>query len=84
MIKWKQEAMGFDDFGLDFYNPDFIKYAESYGAIGQRVDSCKNLKTTLKKCLECKGVYIIDIPIDYTENHRVLNKELQAIECIPL
>jgi len=83
MIKWKQEAMGFEDFGLDFDNPDFIKYAESYGAIGQRVDSCKNLRNTLTKCLECKGVHIIDIPVDYTENHRVLNKELQAIECIP-
>lgn len=83
MIKWKQEAMGFEDFGLDFNNPDFIKYAESYGAIGQRVDSCKNLKKTLTKCLECKGVHIIDILVDYTENHRVLNKELQAIECIP-
>jgi len=82
MIKWKQEAMGFEDFGLDFDNPDFIKYAESYGAIGQRVDSCKNLRNTLTKCLECKGVHIIEIPVDYTENHRVLNKELQAIECI--
>ena len=30
MIKWKQEGMGFDNFGLDYKNPDFVKYAESY------------------------------------------------------
>ena len=31
MIKWKQAHMGFSDFGLDVGNPDFVKYAESYG-----------------------------------------------------
>jgi acetolactate synthase-1/2/3 large subunit len=83
MIKWKQEGMGFADFGLDFKNPDFLKYAESYGAVGKKVSSCENLKETLINCLDCKGVHIIDVPVDYTENHRVLNEELQAIECIP-
>jgi acetolactate synthase I/II/III large subunit len=34
MIKWKQQHMGFADFGLDFSNPDFVKYAECYGAAG--------------------------------------------------
>jgi len=38
MIKWKQRDMGFEDFGLDFKNPDFVKYAESYGASGHRVE----------------------------------------------
>ena len=44
MIKWKQEGMGFDNFGLDYQNPDFVKYAESYGAIGHRPTSDENLK----------------------------------------
>ena len=37
MIKWKQEGMGFENWGLDYTNPDFVKYAESYGA--ERVSS---------------------------------------------
>jgi acetolactate synthase-1/2/3 large subunit len=44
MIKWKQQDMGFEDFGLDFANPDFVKYAESYGASGHRVDRTEDLE----------------------------------------
>jgi len=43
MIKWKQEGMGFDNFGLDYKNPDFMMYAESYGAKGHRPKSSKEL-----------------------------------------
>ena len=43
MIKWKQEGVGFDNFGLDFNNPDFVKYAESFGAIGHRPESVDEL-----------------------------------------
>lgn len=39
MIKWKQANMGFDNFGLDYGNPDFVQYANSYGANGHRVTS---------------------------------------------
>ena len=43
MIKWKQAHMGFKSFGLDYGNPDFVKYAESYGAKGHRVTSADEL-----------------------------------------
>ena len=39
MIRWKQAVDNFPDFGLTFGNPDFIKYAESYGAKGSKVES---------------------------------------------
>ncbi len=51
MIRWKQANMGFDDWGLEYGNPDFVKYAESYGAIGHRVDSSENLIKTLETCV---------------------------------
>ncbi len=76
MIKWKQEGMGFDNFGLDFKNPDFVKYAESYGAIGYRIDSCNGFTETLKKCLETPGVHLMDVPVDYSLNHQILIKGL--------
>ncbi|MEB6592736.1 thiamine pyrophosphate-dependent enzyme, partial [Pseudomonas asiatica] len=41
MIRWKQANMGFTDFGLDYGNPDFVKYAEAYGAKGHRVESAE-------------------------------------------
>lgn len=73
MIKWKQEDMGFDDFGLDFNNPDFVKYAESYGAAGHRPGSDKEFQKTLSHCLNSKGVHLIDLQIDYSLNHSILN-----------
>ncbi|WP_340105329.1 acetolactate synthase large subunit [Rhodohalobacter sp. 8-1] len=73
MIKWKQEDMGFDDFGLDFDNPDFVTYAESYGAVGHRPESDEDFQKTLNKCLNSKGVHVIDLKIDYSLNHSILN-----------
>ncbi|MCB0310308.1 MAG: acetolactate synthase large subunit [Bdellovibrionales bacterium] len=82
MIKWKQSAMGFDSYGMDYENPDFIKYAESYGAQGHRVNKTEELAATLAKCLASKGVHLIDLPIDYSENQKVLIEELQAKTCL--
>ncbi|MFC1565293.1 acetolactate synthase large subunit, partial [candidate division KSB1 bacterium] len=72
MIKWKQEAMGFESFGLDIGNPDFTKYAESYGAHGHRLESTIEFEALLKECINCSGVQLIDIPIDYSDNARFL------------
>lgn len=73
MIKWKQEDMGFDEFGLDFGNPDFVTYAESYGAVGHRPESDEEFRETLNYCLNSKGIHVIDLQIDYSLNHSILN-----------
>ncbi len=82
MIKWKQEGMGFDNFGLDYKNPDFVKYAESYGAIGHRPTSDTDFKETLSKCLSIDGVHVIDLSVDYSLNHAILNVLLKEKTCI--
>ncbi len=74
MIKWKQKDMGFEDFGLDFKNPDFIKYAESYGAAGYRVSNTDELEPLINKCFEIPGIHVIDVPIDYSRDHELLNQ----------
>ena len=79
MIKWKQTDMGFSDFGLDFTNPDFVKHAESYGARGHRVSQAGELGPLLHDCSKQSGVHIIDIPVDYSENHQTLNEEIQRL-----
>lgn len=82
MIKWKQTGMGFDTFGLDLGNPDFVKYAESYGATGHRPTSCEDFEETLEKCVNGKGVHVIDLAVDYSLNHSILNELLAKKECL--
>ena len=82
MIKWKQAGMGFQDFGLDYGNPDFVEYAKSYGASGHRIKSSKQLPILLKECLDASGVHLIEVPVDYSENEKVLISELESKICI--
>ncbi|WP_246109083.1 thiamine pyrophosphate-dependent enzyme [Seonamhaeicola algicola] len=77
MIKWKQENNGFGNYGLDYKNPDFIKYAESFGAKGYRASSVANFQDILETSLQSKGVHIIDLPVDYSLNHEILNVRIK-------
>jgi acetolactate synthase-1/2/3 large subunit len=77
MIKWKQANLKMAEFGLDFGNPDFVKYAESYGAKGYRVSSAAELLPLLKQCHAEPGVHVVEVPVDYSENDRILNHEIQ-------
>ncbi|MCH8021546.1 acetolactate synthase large subunit, partial [candidate division KSB1 bacterium] len=63
-------------FGLDFGNPDFVKYAESYGAQGHRIESAEELLPVMEKCYSEPGVHLIDVPMDYSDNDRILNREI--------
>ena len=82
MIKWKQEDMGMPNFGLDYNNPDFVTYAESYGAKGYRPKSCEDFQNILDKCLTTDGVHLIDLHVDYSLNHSILNVLLKEKACI--
>lgn len=81
MIKWKQEAMGFDNYGLDYQNPDFVKYAESYGAKSYRPDSDDAFQLALQTALHEEGVHVIDLAVDYSLNHSILNVLLKEKAC---
>ncbi len=80
MIRWKQAVDQFPDFGLSFGNPDFVLYAKAYGATGHRIESIDSFVLTLETAFQSGGVHLITIPIDYSENVRVLVDELQARE----
>jgi acetolactate synthase I/II/III large subunit len=79
MIRWKQAADGFPDFGLSFGNPDFVKYAESYGAKGTRVETAGGLVPALESAFKAGGVQLVSVPVDYSENQRVLIDELAGL-----
>lgn len=68
LIEWKQ----INQFGrashVRFNNPDFVKYAESFGAKGYRVEQAGQLVPVLRQALADNTVSIIDCPVDYSEN----------------
>ena len=78
MIRWKQAVEGFADWGMTFGNPDFIRYAEAYGATGHRVEAADELIPALEAAFQARGVHLVAVPIDYSENTRVLVQELKA------
>jgi len=77
MIRWKQAVDHFTDWGLTFGNPDFVKYAEAYGAKGSRVEATEDLAPMLEAAFAGGGVHLVTVPIDYAENMRVLVDELK-------
>src|SRR5271167_2463321 len=76
MIRWKQAVDKFADFGMTFSNPDFVRYAEAYGAKATRVGTAGELAPALENAFNGGGVHLVIVPIDYSENKRVLVDEL--------
>ncbi len=82
MIRWKQSQAGFEDWGLEFNNPDFVQYANSYGATGHRVESSEDLTPTFERAFQAGGVHLVEVPVDYSQNKKVLIDELAAKACL--
>ena len=79
MIRWKQAVDGFKDFGMRFGNPDFVRYAESYGARGHRAASIEGFEAQLRQALDTPGVDLIEVPIDYGRDDALLNRDIPAL-----
>jgi acetolactate synthase-1/2/3 large subunit len=80
LIKWKQMNQFQRASHVDFNNPDFVKYAESFGARGYRVTGPGQLQGILKDALAQPTVSIIDCPVDYSENLK-LTEQLGKLVC---
>jgi acetolactate synthase-1/2/3 large subunit len=74
VIRWKQLARFNRASYSGFQNPDFVKYAESFGAKGYRVEAADELTAILKEAFEQKVPSVIDCPVDYSENARLAEK----------
>jgi acetolactate synthase I/II/III large subunit len=68
MVAFQQRLLYGRVSGVEFGNPDLVKYAESMGAVGMRVDKPEALLAVMKKALETPGVVIVDVPVDYSRN----------------
>jgi acetolactate synthase-1/2/3 large subunit len=80
LIEWKQMNQFRRISNVRFNNPDFVKYAESFGAAGYRVKRTADLPTILQEALDYDGVSIIDCPVDYRENIK-LTEQLGSLVC---
>ncbi len=83
LIEWKQQRRFGRSAYIDFKNPDFVQYAQSFGATGIRIESADQLLPTLQAALKNPTVTIIDCPVDYSENDRLtelLGNVLSEIE----
>ena len=70
-IRWKQSGDGFPDFGMTFGNPDFVAYAQAYGATGLRHTGEEELSAVLERAFDTGGVVLVDTPIDYSVNSQL-------------
>lgn len=79
MIKWKQKSMELADFGLSFSNPDFEVLADSFGAHGhgKKINSPDDFEKQLADSINSKGVHIIELPVDYSENNSYFGTDLE-------
>ena len=71
LIDWKQRNEFGRPFGVEFGNPDFVAYAESFGIAGFRPSSAADLYPTLMRALAVDGPSVVEVPIDYAENLRL-------------
>ena len=78
LIDWKQRNEFGRPFAVEFGNPDFVAYAESFGIAGFRPTSAADLYPTLKRALDVDGPSLVEVPIDYAENLR-LTEQLGAL-----
>ncbi len=74
LIEWHQMRHFNRSTSIDFVNPDFVKFAESFGAKGYRVESTEQLLPILDEALNDGTVSIIDCPVDYSENMKLTQK----------
>lgn len=80
-IKWKQQKMHFEDFALDYGNPDFASFAESFGATGFKVKEGDDLVAVLEKAFTLNKTVVIECPIDYSVNYETFSIELGHLLC---
>ena len=80
LIRWHQMRHFGRPSNIDFKNPDFIKYAESFGAKAYCIESAKDLIPTIRQAIIDNTVVIIDCPVDYSENMK-LTEQLGELVC---
>lgn len=75
MVKFQEELKYGKNAGVNFGSVDFVKYAESFGATGLRVEKAQDLEKVLDQAFATEGPVVVDIPVDYSDN-KELGKQI--------
>ena len=74
LIGWKQDIHFGRRAAVSFGNPDFVTFAESFGAKGYAIGAASELLPTLRKALDDDAVSVVAVPVDYSENARLVER----------
>lgn len=74
LIKWKMDMELGRHEEVDFTNPDFVQYAESFGATGHRITAADQIRPVLEESFAAGGVHVIECPVDYRENDALTDR----------
>lgn len=77
MVKFQEELKYGDSAAVKFGPVDFVKYAESFGAKGYRVEKAADLDKILDKAFKEDGPTVVDIPVDYSFNQELGKTSLE-------
>ncbi|MCK5124844.1 MAG: acetolactate synthase large subunit [candidate division Zixibacteria bacterium] len=80
LIEWKQKNHYGHSYATKVTNPDFVKFAESFGAVGMRIEKAKDVQDTLKKAFAAGKPVVVEVAVDYRENIK-LTEKLGKIVC---
>ncbi len=80
LIEWHEKKYFNQTIGIDFKNPDFVILAQSFGAKGVRIENTDELGPRLTEALDNGGVWLLDVPVDYSENIKLTDK-LKGMLC---
>ena len=80
LIEWKQKNQFGHAYATRFENPDWVKLAKSFGAVGIRVKKGDDLQAILRRAFKYDRPVVIDCPVDYSENIK-LTKRLGKLVC---
>ncbi len=72
LIRWKEELTLGRTAAVSFGNPDFVRFAQSFGAKGYDIGSAGELLPTLRRALDDDAVSVIACPVDYAENAKLV------------
>lgn len=81
-IRWHQLRRFGRTSHIGFSNPDFVMYAQSFGAKGYRVENAADLVPILKQAIADETVAVVDCPVDYAENMKLTKKLGELVRSI--
>jgi acetolactate synthase-1/2/3 large subunit len=72
MVRFQEVAKYGRASGVEFGPIDVVTFAESFGAKGLMIRKPDEIATTLKRALALEGPVVVGIPVDYRDNHRLM------------